>query len=79
MEFQYPTTSLFTATGVEVVAFSVEQFHAMKNAGHLEVRPKLVKPVVEMAPKPVKPKPVKLTRGEAVIPSTPEPTEPEAA
>ncbi len=69
MEFQYPSTSLFTPEGREVVAWSVEEFGSLKMQGYTETRPVVVVP--EVKPKTeVKPKAVKVASIAAAEPKS---------
>ena len=69
MEFSYPTSSLFTPDGREVVVFSVEEWAQKQAAGLVTERPAIVEPASEqiahVAPK--------ARRGKAVIAISPEP------
>lgn len=79
--FSYPTTSLFTPEGREIVAFSVEEYAAKIAEGCTDTPPEPPPALpVEVAPKPETAKERKARekaereRGEAVIldPPTPE-------
>ncbi len=63
--FQYPTTSLFTPEGREIVAFSVEEYAAKIEQGCTDERPAVVEVIAEPAPK--------AKRGKAVISISPDP------
>lgn len=67
MNFQYPGTSLFTPDGIEVVAWSVEEFESLKGQGYTDEKPAVVEPAIEQIAE-ASPKP-KRGAGKAVVPS----------